>query len=62
MRLISHHEIEQGLTGDGMGAVVVHEFGMGDLISPETRVGPTKDPKVQYVSTSWLTRSVSPLD
>ena len=27
---ISHHEIERGLTGDGMRAVIVGEFCMGD--------------------------------
>ena len=27
---ISHHEIERGLTGDGVRAVIVGEFCMGD--------------------------------
>ena len=28
--------------------VVVHKFGVGDLISPGTRVGSTEDPKVRF--------------
>ena len=48
MRFISHHEIEQRLTSDGVGAVVVCKFGMGDLICPGTRVGSTEDPKVHF--------------
>ena len=31
---ISHHEIERRLIGDGMGAVVVGEFGVGDQFRP----------------------------
>ena len=46
MGFISHHEIEWRLVGDGMRAVVVHEFSMGDFICPGTRVRPTKDLKV----------------
>ena len=31
---ISHHEIERRLVGDGMGAVVVGEFSVGDQLGP----------------------------
>ena len=31
---ISHHEIERELTGDGVGAVIVGEFCMGDRFGP----------------------------
>ena len=48
MRFISHHEIERRLVCDGVGVVVVHEFGMGDFIGPGTRVGATEDPKVCF--------------
>ena len=34
MGFISHHEIEQRLVRDGMGAVVVGEFCMGDRFGP----------------------------
>ena len=30
MGFVSHHEIERGLTGDGVRAVIVGEFCMGD--------------------------------
>ena len=31
---ISHHEIERGLIGDGVRAVIVGEFGVGDRFGP----------------------------
>ena len=31
---ISHHEIEQRLIGDGVGAVIVGEFCVGDRFGP----------------------------
>jgi len=34
MRFISHHEVKGGLTGDGVRAVIVGEFGMGNLFRP----------------------------
>ena len=46
MRFISHHEIEQRLAGDEVRTVIVCKFGMGDLVCPGTRVGPTEDLKV----------------
>ena len=48
MWFISHHEIEWGLVCDGVRAVIVGEFCMGDLVSPGTRVGPAEDPKVGF--------------
>ena len=36
------------MIGDGMGAVIVSEFSMGDVISPRSRVIPTEDPKVSF--------------
>ena len=48
MRFISHHEVEWRLIGDGVGAVIVREFSMGDLVCPETRVGPAEDLKVCF--------------
>ena len=48
MGFISHHEKERRLVCDGMGAVIVGEFGVGDLVSPGTRVGPTEDLKVRF--------------
>jgi len=33
-RLISHHEVEGGLAGDRVRAMVMGEFGMGDLFGP----------------------------
>ena len=45
---IAHHEIERGLIGDGMRAVIVGEFGVGDVISPRSGVVPTEDPKVCF--------------
>ena len=48
MRFISHHEIERRLVHDGVGAVIVGEFCMGDLIGPGTGVGHTEDPKICF--------------
>ena len=36
MRFITHHEVKQGLVGDRMRAVIVGEFGMGNVISPRS--------------------------
>ena len=47
-RFISHHEIEQGLVGDGMRAVIVSEFGVGDIIGPGSRIISTEDSKVCF--------------
>ena len=46
MRFISHHEIEQGLVGDGVWVVIVCEFSIGDFISLGTWVTCTEDLKV----------------
>ena len=34
MGFISHHEIEGGLISDGMRAVILREFGVGDRFGP----------------------------
>ena len=36
------------MVGDGMGAVIVGKFGVGDVISPRSRVIPTENPKVGF--------------
>jgi len=46
MGFIAHNGIEGGLAGDGVRAVVVGEFGQGDLFGPRRRVCCTKDTKV----------------
>ena len=33
-RFVSHHEVEGGLTGDRVRAVVMGEFSVGDLFGP----------------------------
>ena len=48
MRFISHHEIEWRLVHDGVMAVVVGKFHVGDLVGPGIRIGPTEDPKVHF--------------
>ena len=36
------------MIGDGVRAVIVGEFGMGDVIGPRSRVIPTEDPEVSF--------------
>ena len=48
MGFISHHEVEWRLIGDGVRAVIVGKFGMGDAIGPRSRVIPTEDPEVSF--------------
>ena len=48
MGFISHHEIEWQLVGNGVRVVVVHEFCMGDFVSPGGRVRSTKDPQIGF--------------
>ena len=48
MRFISYHEIEQRFIGDGVRAVIVDEFSMGDFISSRTWVASTEDLKVCF--------------
>ena len=43
---ISHHEIERGLICDGVRAVVVGEFGVGDRFGPRCGVIAAEDTKV----------------
>ena len=44
MGFIFHHEIEWRLGGDRVGAVIVCEFRMGNLVSPGGGIRSTKDP------------------
>ena len=46
MGFISHHEIERGLIGDGMRAMVVSEFCVGDRFGPRCGVVAAKDTKI----------------
>ena len=48
MRFISHHEVEQQLVDDRVGAVVVCEFHMGNFVSPGGRIRSTKDPRIGF--------------
>ena len=48
MGFVAHHEVERRLISDGVRAVIVGEFGVGDVISPRSGVVPTKDPKVHF--------------
>ena len=45
---ISHHEIERRLVGDGMGAVVVGEFSVGNRLGPRCGVIAAKDTEVSF--------------
>ena len=45
---ISHHEIERGLIGDGMRAVIVGEFCVGDRFGPRCGIIAAKDAKVSF--------------
>ena len=44
MGFISHHEEEWRLVGYGVRAVIVGEFGEGDVLSPGGRVRAAEDP------------------
>ena len=48
MRFISHHEIEWGLICDGVMAVIVGKFSVGDFICPRTGVGSAEDLEVHF--------------
>ena len=48
MGFITHHEVEQGLIGDGIRAVIMGKFGMGDVICPRSGVVPTEDLEVHF--------------
>lgn len=45
---IFHYEVKQRLICDGVRAVVVCEFGMGDIISPRPWIVSTKDLKISF--------------
>ena len=45
---IAHHEVEWRLIGDGVRAVIVSEFGVGDVIGPRSGVVSAEDPKVRF--------------
>ena len=45
---ISHHEIERRLVGDGMRAVIMSEFHVGDRFGPGCGVIAAEDAKVSF--------------
>ena len=45
---ISHHEIERGLVSDGVRAVIVGEFRVGDGFRPRCRVIAAEDTEVGF--------------
>ena len=45
---ISHHEIEQGLIGDGMRAVIMCKFCVGDRFGPRCGIIATENTKVGF--------------
>ena len=45
---ISHHEEEWGLVGYGVRAVIMGEFGEGDVLGPRSRVRAAEDPKISF--------------
>ena len=45
---ISHHEIEWGLVRDGMRAVIMSEFCMGDRFGPRCGIVAAEDMKVGF--------------
>ena len=45
---ISHHEVKRRLISDGVGAVIMGKFGMGDVVCPRSGITPTEDPKVHF--------------
>ena len=47
-RLISHHEEEWRLVGYGVRAVIVGEFGKGNVLSPRSRVRAAEDSKIGF--------------
>ena len=48
MGFISHHEIERRLIGDGVRAVVVGEFCVGDRFGPRCGIIAAKDTEVGF--------------
>ena len=48
MGFISHHEVEQRLVGNRVRAVIVCEFGVGDVIDPRSGVIAAEGPKVCF--------------
>ena len=48
MGFISHHEVERGLIGDRMRAVIMREFSMGDRFGPRCRTISAEDAKVGF--------------
>ena len=53
---VSHHEIEQRFIGNGVGAVVVCEFGVGNRFGPRCWVIATEDAEI---SVNFLVDSFS---
>ena len=48
MGFISHHEEEWQLVGYRVRAVIVGEFGEGNVLGPRSRVRATEDPKISF--------------
>ena len=48
MGFIAHHEVKRRLVGDGMRAVIVSEFSVGDVIGPGSGVVSTEDSEVRF--------------
>ena len=48
MGFIANHEVKWRLIGDGMRAVIMSEFGVGDVISPGSGVISAEDSKVRF--------------
>ena len=48
LRFVPKHEVEWGLARGGVGAVVVDEFGQGNVVRPCFRVGTAEDAEVGF--------------
>ena len=48
MGLISHHEIERRLVGDGVRVVIMGEFRVGDVVGPRSGVVATEDLEISF--------------
>ena len=48
MGFVSHHEVEGGLTGGGVRAVIVGEFGVRKSFGPRRRVGTAEDAEIGF--------------
>ena len=48
MEFVTHHEVEWSLIGDGVRAMIVSKFCVGDVIGPGSGVISTEDPQVSF--------------